>query len=434
MSSYARISATIAAFLCMAFGMSAIYVGSLSVFLGPVSASMGWGVSVFTLVFTVSAYIGAFSTPFSGRLIDRVGVRIPVTIGAATFALGLFGLSRIHATGFVFWASAVCIGIGAALAGPVAHVRVVSSWWGTNRALALGLVIAVAPALSQSLVAPVARWLIDAFGWRTAYEVLAAAVLVVGCISALFFLKVRSADAAPDSPTAATPSPAVLEGVPANQAYRSRTFWTLTAAECLATSSLIGTQAHMVQWFTGRGVTGSTATFLVSLMAVSGMVGVLFSGSLTDRIRSHRVAAVLYTLPTISLALLLAAGSTLWMLGVGVVLMGCALSAVTLLLPYLVTRYFGLRASAEIFGISLACSMISIGSGPTLIGIGFDTSGSYTLPISLAVAATTVSALLMFSLKPYTYAVVKPAPRDAARTHTIPGVTDTRLSGQEATP
>jgi cyanate permease len=143
---------------------------------------------------------------------------------------------------------------------------------------------------------------------------------------------------------------------------------------------------------------------------------------------------VLYILPAISLALLLAAGSTLWMLGVGVVLMGCALTAVTLLLPYLVTRYFGLRASAEIFGISLACSMISIGTGPTLIGIGFDTSGSYTLPISLAVAATTVSALLMFTLKPYTYAVVKPAPRDAGRTHTVPGVTDTRLSGQEATP
>ncbi|MDH6454250.1 MFS family permease [Streptomyces sp. SAI-149] len=431
MSSYPRISATVAAFFCMSFGMSAIYVGSLSVFLGPVSASMGWGVSVFTLVFTVSAYIGAFSTPFSGRLIDRVGVRIPVTIGIATFALGLFGLSRIHSTGFVFWASAVCIGIGAALAGPVAHVRVVSSWWDTNRALALGLVVAVAPSLSQSLVAPVARWLIDAFGWRTAYEVLAAAVLVVGCTSALFFLKVRSADTTTDSPAAVTP---VFEGVPAKRAYRSRTFWTLTAAECLATSSLIGTQAHMVHWFTGRGVTGATATFLVSLMAVSGMVGVLFSGSLTDRIRSHRVAAVLYTLPAISLALLLAAGSTLWMLGVGVVLMGCALTAVTLLLPYLVTRYFGLRASAEIFGISLACSMLSIGTGPTLIGIGFDTSGSYMLPISLAVAATTVSALLMFSLKPYIYAVVKPAPRDAGRTHTVPGLTDTRLSGQEATP
>ncbi len=410
-----RIQATVATFICMFFSMSGIFVGSFSVFLPAVSQAMHWGLPVFTLVFTVSQYVTAAACPLGGRIIRRVGVRITATAGVVLFAGGLLALSEMHSAGPLYWLGIVCIGLGAGLSGPVVYARVVSSWYDANRALMLALVTAVAVQLSQTWVAPAARWLIDTHDWRFALRVLALAVLICAGGAAAFLLRLNPAESlgAPASDDGADPVtvPAVDAGASGTKAMRTRTYWTLTLADCLAAGSLVGIQTHLVPWLGGRGVSADRTTLLASVLAFSGMVGVVFCAFFADRIQSQRFIAGLYLIPVSGAVLLFFSGTSFALQFLGAVLTGVALSTVTMLLPYLVTRYFGLKASSEIFGFSLGFNVVSIGTTTLLISDGFDATGSFTVPMALVIAATALAFLLMATLKPFTYTVSRTTAR-----------------------
>ena len=173
-------------------------------------------------------------------------------------------------------------------------------------------------------------------------------------------------------------------------------------AECLVAGSLIGAQAHLVSWLRTRGIGIDESALLLSVQAVAGLVGSFVVGALLDRLRSRWATAAMYLLPAAAL-LLMGVAHSLPMLVLAAAFMGMTMSVVVLLLPYLVTRFFGQRASAEILGLAFACSMTAIGCGPWLIGLAFDATGSYSAPMMGAVAAGFLAAALMATLSPRTF-------------------------------
>lgn len=402
----ARVFAAIGSGICMALGMSAVFMGSFPVFLEAVSSSMGWGLSVFPQIVMVSAVVGAICNPFAGRFIDRVDVRWPLIAGAVSLAMGLFLLSTIDSAGPLFWLSGVLIGLGAALGGPLAHIKVVSSWFDRRRGLVMGLVLAMSPMLSQAGMAPMMRWLVEHQGWRHSYQLLAVAVLVISGLAIALLVRSRPISQVPGHPVEGAPAQAA--GWTARQAFLSRTFWTLTIAECLVASALMGTQAHLVSWLRTRGVEADVSALLLSVQSVSGLVGSFAVGMLLDRLRSRWATAALYLLPAAAL-LVMGTARSLPALVLAAIFMGLTLSVVVLLLPYLVTRFFGQKSSAEILGLGFACSMTSIGFGPLLIGMGFDATGSYSGPMMAVVVVALFAAALMATLSPRAFQTVDPS-------------------------
>lgn len=401
-----RMLAALGSGVCMALGMSAVFMGSFPVFLESVSASMGWGLSVFPQIVLVASVTGAICNPIAGRFIDRVDVRWPLLAGTLSLASGLFLLSTIEAPGPVFVCAGLLIGVAAALGGPLAHIKVVSSWFDRRRGIVMGLVLAMSPMLAQAGFAPLVRWLVQEYGWRQSYRLLALAVLLIAGAAVLALVRTRPAVAQPqdgvgDSVTGSA-------GWTARQAFRSRTFWTLTVAECLVAGALIGTQAHLVSWQRTRGVGIDVSSLLLSVQAVAGLVGSFVVGAMLDRLRSRWATASMYLLPAAAL-LLMGVADGLPMLVMASAFMGMTMSVVVLLLPYLVTRFFGQRASAEILGLAFACSMTAIGCGPWLIGLAFDASGSYNAPMMGAVATAVLAAGLMATLSPKAFKIVHEA-------------------------
>lgn len=415
MKQSARMFAAIGSGVCMALGMSAVFMGSFPVFLEAVSSSMGWGLSVFPQIVMVASVTGAICNPIAGRFIDRVDVRWPLLAGMVSLAMGLFLLSTIESAGPLFWLSGVLIGLGAALGGPLAHIKVVSSWFDRRRGLVMGLVLAMSPMLAQAGVAPLVRWLVQQQGWRQSYRLLAVAVLVISGLAIALLVRTRPVLEEPRHPVDGPP--VGVAGWSARQAFFSRTFWTLTIAECLVASALMGTQAHLVSWLRTRGVEADVSALLLSVQSVSGLVGSFVVGMLLDRLRSRWATAALYLLPAAAL-LLMGTASSLPALVLAAIFMGMTLSVVVLLLPYLVTRFFGKRSSAEILGLAFACSMTAIGFGPLLIGMGFDATGSYGGPMIAVVAVALFAAALMATLSPRAF---QPVDRAAALEPVRPG-------------
>jgi len=387
----------------MAVGMSAVFMGSFPIFLEPVSRDLALGRAVLPQIITVISLSAAVLMPLCGRLIDRIGVRVPVALGLTLVASGMGLLSLMRSNGAVFWIAALLLGAGAALSGPPAFVGVVSSWFDKNRALALGCILSIAPMCSQAVVAPLTQHLVATVGWRTSYQMLALVVFVIGAATALVFLRPNSASG-PDGP-----GPQAVD-VTAGQALRTRSFWQLAVASALASGALIGFSVHVVSWLTGRAVAPAQAALVLSALFLSGVGGTLLSSYVADRSRSIRPIQLFYALPLAGIGLM-AVSNALPTLILGGALVGLGMSAVTGLAPFLVTRYFGLGASAEIFGIVMAMAMASIGLAPLLIGLGFDRTGGYGLPIALTALAVAI-ATIAIGLLPRANAPARPAHDD----------------------
>jgi MFS family permease len=114
----------------------------------------------------------------------------------------------------------------------------------------------------------------------------------------------------------------------------------------------------------------------------------------------------------------MAATTSLPVVLLGAVLLGAGMSATSALTPFLLTRYFGLKGSAEIFGILLGLTMIAIGLAPVLIGLGIDRTGGYTIPLSFVTGAVVVATFCIGLLDRLRVATAKQD--DQAPVRTLP--------------
>ena len=72
-------------------------------------------------------------------------------------------------------------------------------------------------------------------------------------------------------------------------------------------------------------------------------------------------------------------------------------------IPFLVTRYFGLRKFGVIYGINISTFSIGTGLGPAMMGFGYDHYGNYDTSIMVAMGALIVGSILIFRLGKYRF-------------------------------
>jgi hypothetical protein len=95
----------------------------------------------------------------------------------------------------------------------------------------------------------------------------------------------------------------------------------------------------------------------------------------------------------------------------GVVLLTLALSlnslAVSAARPmgtYFNTRFFGLKAFTEIYGIQSALQAMSMAVMPPLFGVIYDSTHSYNLAFSITIGGLVLTSAIYLFLGPYRYA------------------------------
>ena len=70
-------------------------------------------------------------------------------------------------------------------------------------------------------------------------------------------------------------------------------------------------------------------------------------------------------------------------------------------LGYFVGRYFGLKNFGVIYGSLLTMHLLGGVVGPYVLGLGFDSFGSYTVMLVGMAAITTFAAVLILFVGPY---------------------------------
>src|SRR5437762_1710311 len=166
----------VAAFSAMTF-MSTGVRHAVGPFLKPIVADLGLDRASFSAVIALSLFLYGVFMPIAGMLLDRFSVRVVTSVGTVVLAIALV------LTGMVrnFWEFAAVYGVlvplGLAGTGPVIASGVVARWFNKRRGTALS-VLGSASMTGMSLLVPAVTWLIIVSDWRTAYTIIAGAVVV----------------------------------------------------------------------------------------------------------------------------------------------------------------------------------------------------------------------------------------------------------------
>jgi cyanate permease len=151
-----------------------------------------------------------------------------------------------------------------------------------------------------------------------------------------------------------------------------------------------------------RGVSLQDAALGSSLLGAAVMIGRVGTGYLLDRLFATRVAAWFFICVAVGVSLFLV-GAAPRPAFLGAFLVGLGLGAEVDMIPYLVSRYFGLRSFAQIYSIVLAIFILSGALGPLLMGWSFDFTHSYRASLLAFLVATLSAAALISRLGPYGY-------------------------------
>jgi MFS family permease len=384
-----------------------ITVYSFSVFLKPLIQDFHSTRAAVSLAYTLRSIADAICTPFVGWLIARFGTRRVILPSAVMFGLILLSIRVLSGGIGQFYVSYVAFALAASIGfGPLAYGNVVSFWFDRRRGLALGLTM-LGIGCGAMIMPPFAQRLIANFGWRNAYAILGVAVLLIPVPIVAAFLKEKPEDLGllPDGVASAdSPAPARHDasGLTASEAWRSPAFWLIVSSFFLVGASVQGCIVHTAAMLNDRGVGLQGAALGSSLLGAAVMIGRVGTGYLLDRLFAARVAAWFFVS--------VAAGIGLFVVGaaprpafLGAFLIGLGLGAEVDMIPYLVSRYFGLRSFAQIYSVVLATFILSGAVGPLLMGWSFDLTRSYRASLIAFLAATLSAALLITRLGPYRY-------------------------------
>jgi predicted MFS family arabinose efflux permease len=257
--------------------------------------------------------------------------------------------------------------------------------------------MAIAIVISGSAVAaivqpPVVQALIDSTGWRSAYAFIGVSILVVACPMLAIFVRERPAHTS--ARPGESPGASIVDGL------RSRVFWTLVVVFFASAVATNGVVVHLAALLTDRGITPTRAALVVSTMGGASLMGRLVTGWLVDRFFATRVSFVLLSMTALG-TFLLATADSFATGALAAALIGFGMGGEFDVTPYLVSRYFGLRAFGTLYGIAFAAAAASGAVGPVLLGRAFDATGSYAaLLATISLSVMTVS-LLMLTLPRY---------------------------------
>ena len=384
------------------FFASAI-VYTFAPFLKPLAAEFSWSREDVSSAYSVMAVAAAAAAPIFGFVLDRVGVR-RVVIPCMVIVGGAFSsLALLQGALWQFLATFGVLGVAATGLSPVGYSRAISTWFHENRGLALGIVIG-GGAVAGIVQAPVAQWLLSATGWRTAYVAIGVVILVIGVPLAGCLIREKPVERTSDEPAAG--------GVSLRLGLSSRIFWTIVVVFFASSIALNGALVHLSALLTDRGVPDARAALAISMMGGASLVGRLTTGWLLDRFSGGGVSCVLLVLAATGTWLLTSADS--FATGAfAAALIGFGMGGELDVTPYLLSRYFGLRAFSTLYGFAFASSALAGAVGPLLLGRAFDSTGSYDTLLPKLAAFMFVVAPLMLTL-----------PRYDLRTH-AQGVRDT---------
>lgn len=373
---------------------------ALGQFLTPLSLAHGWGREVFSLALAVQNLVWGLGQPLAGGVADRFGAVRVICVGALLYAVGLACMAWAGSPGMLTATSGVLIGLG--LSGcsfPLvigALGKLVPESW---RSLAFGLGTA-SGSFGQFLFSPLARGLIDSYGWEAALLAFAGVTLLIMPL-ALVLAAPRPAA----GPVASVAPQSLLAAL--TEAFGHRSYVLLVLGFFTCGFQLAFITVHLPSYMIDRGLTSEAGAWTIGMIGLFNIAGSLTAGWLGNRVPKRFILSVIYACRALAIVAFVMLPMTFASALVFGAVTGFLWLSTVPPTSALVAVMFGTRWLAMLFGFAFFSHQVGGFLGVLLGGIAFERTGSYDLVWWLSVFFAVASALINLPIveKP----VVRPA-------------------------
>ncbi|HEV7833151.1 MAG TPA: oxalate/formate MFS antiporter [Caballeronia sp.] len=384
--------------ICMMAISSPQYVWTLMT--KPLAAKLGIALPELQVTFSLLIILQTFFSPFQGKLIDRFGPRLLISIGTVMSGLSWVLASQVQSATMLYLTYGVVGGLGTGIV-YVGVVGLMVRWFPDRRGFAAGAVAAGYGMGAIVTTFPIASSL-AARGVDATMLSFGIAFAVVGLLASQGLRVPPSHDS-----VAAIATQAAVPSLRPSQALKSPIFWLMFLMMTMMSTSGLMVTSQMATFAADFGVTKMLVLGMAALPLAltidrftNGLTRPLF-GWVSDRIGRENTMCFAFGLEGIAMALWLITrdNAVLFVLLSGVVFFGWG--EIFSLFPSTLTDTFGTRHATENYGwLYISQGIGSIFGGP-LAALMHQHAGSWVPVFGTAITLDIVTAVLAIAvLKP----------------------------------
>ncbi|MDB5780267.1 oxalate/formate MFS antiporter [Caballeronia mineralivorans] len=384
--------------VCMMAISSPQYVWTLMT--KPLAAKLGIALPELQVTFSLLIILQTFFSPFQGKLIDRFGPRLLISIGTVLSGMSWVLASMVQSVPMLYVTYGVVGGLGTGIV-YVGVVGLMVRWFPDRRGFAAGAVAAGYGMGAIVTTFPIASSL-AARGVDATMLTFGIAFAVVGLLASQGLRVPPSHEA-----VAASATQAAVAGLRPSQTLKSPIFWLMFLMMTMMSTSGLMVTSQMATFAADFGVTKVLVLGMAALPLAltidrftNGLTRPLF-GWVSDRLGRENTMCFAFGLEGIAMALWLITrdNAVLFVLLSGVVFFGWG--EIFSLFPSTLTDTFGTRHATENYGwLYISQGIGSIFGGP-LAALMHQHAGSWVPVFGTAITLDITTAVLAIAvLKP----------------------------------
>jgi MFS family permease len=404
------------AFITMGIGVNSRTAFSL--LFPPILDEFGWSRGSLAATFSIGFVVSALITPLIGMMMDRVGPRVVLPIGAVLVSTGLMAAAFSTEPWHFYLTLGVMVVGGSIFISYIGHTLFLPNWFTRRRGLALGLAFA-GVGIGSVTIFPWMQQSIDTNGWRESCWVLAFVILAVIVPLNIIFQRHRPEDLGllPDGDKAGEAGGGQQGGLAQRAivdrawvetewtialAARTGRFWWLLVSFIGALYVWYAVQVHQTRYLIDVGISAEVAALALGLVGLTGVIGQIAIGHLSDRMGREWAftLSLLGFLATYGCLYLMRQWPQVWLMYLMVGLQGFLGYGTATVFAATPADLFAGKHYGIIFGVLATAASAGAALGPWLTGLSFDIQGDYDRAFTLAMVVCLISIAAMWLAGP----------------------------------
>ena len=365
------------------------------------------GAAATAAIFSVAGLVGAFSSPFLGRFLDRAGPRIMFPLAGLLLLIGWITSGLVTDLWQLFLVYSVIEAIGQTSISSFSNTAVLAPWFPETTGRALGLADSGNPT-GQLIFTPLASVLVASIGWRASYQIFGIIFFLLVTPTNFAFQKrnrsIRNhqrselegelkANISSDLIHWDTDNELAYEPLPMMDILRVRSVWMLVVTRVLGCVGNQMIRLHLIAFFLLAGYSPLQAGSVIGIAGFLNIIGRPITGALSDKLGRELGYTIIMGLYVLSILLVLLFGdeNILWPLIVYIGLTGWREGVSGLVVGAKATDIIPFHTLGSVMGLVEVGRGIGIAVGPILGGFLFDITGNYTIAFTISILLTLAS-------------------------------------------
>ena len=357
------------------------------IFMVPMTEDLGWTRSEFTLAQTLGRFLMAGVGLFVGSYVDRNGGRTLMVVGVTVLGAGLFLTSAVTELWQWVLLRGAMFTVGAAMIGNLVVNVTISKWFVEKRGRVIGIA-AMGVSLGGVILPPVLTPIVDEYGWRIGWQVLA--VMAWALIYPASLLMRRQPEDHGLNPDGKSDEEMASSGgdraradfansLTRGEALRTATLYIIVVAFGLGGIGLGVMLLQTIPFLTDAGYSRTAAAFMLTLMAFPAAISKPIWGVIMDYVAPKLLSSVGFVMTAVSMVIIVTSartGATPMLVG-GYLLLGLGIGGQIPIQQMIWATYFGRRYLGAVRSVAMPFALLFAAGAPYVVSLYFDKVGNY---------------------------------------------------------